>query len=467
MDEFEKKADNINGLPADGGAEARPPVFTQQASGAPYGGDTRWNPQNPYSYQNFSAYESVRNPKKKRKGLIVLGIFAAAVFLLGAGALAGTAVLNYYYPNQQLPFISGADDTRPAQTETAAPPEIASSGMKIELKDAPSDANNDGQELTVAQIAKKVRPSVVGIVTESLSAYGSSGTGSGIVMTDDGYIITNNHVISGGDKITIVMDNGDDYSATVVGSDEKTDIAIVKIEARGLTAAEFGDSDKLEVGDLAVAIGNPMGIELQGTVTAGIISALDREITVENRVMTLIQTDASINPGNSGGPLVNKYGQVVGINSIKIGLDSNYEGLGFAIPTKTISEISGDLLKYGYVPGRPAIGITGRSLNERAAKYYNVPQGVLVDTVDQKSDAYSSGLKVGDIITKANGTVITDMQGLSKVKEAMKAGDTMTVEVYREGKTMTLSFKLIDEVVLTSSSGSSGSQRTWPPTVLP
>ena len=209
-------------------------------------------------------------------------------------------------------------------------------------------------------IAKKAGPAVVGVVSKitTTTYFGLSqeqeGGGSGIIINSDGYIITNQHVINGATTVKVVLNNGKEYDAKLIGQDRKTDLAVIKIEETNLPTAELGQSSALEVGELAVAIGNPMGLEFAGSVTAGVISALNRTMTVDGRQYTLIQTDAAINPGNSGGALVNKYGQVIGINTVKIGA-SGYEGMGFAIPIDIAMPIINELLESGYVKGRPVI----------------------------------------------------------------------------------------------------------------
>ena len=226
-----------------------------------------------------------------------------------------------------------------------------------------------GNELTVPQIIAKARPSVVAIST--VSGW-STGTGSGVIMTEDGTIMTNAHVVSGAQSITVRVMDGTEYEATLLGMDEKTDLAVIKIDATGLTPAEFGDSSSIVQGEIAVAIGNPLGLAFEGSVTQGIISAVSREIEVDGRTMTYIQTDAAINPGNSGGALVNGSGQVIGINSVK-GSSSDVEGLGFAIPISVALPIAEQLTTYGYVTGRPSIGIGGEDVTDYMVYYYRIP----------------------------------------------------------------------------------------------
>lgn len=292
------------------------------------------------------------------------------------------------------------------------------------------------KELSVPEIVKKAKPSVVGI--SSRFEESSVGTGTGIIMSGDGYIVTNAHVVKNSDhtaeSVTVVLSDKSEYPAEIVGADSRTDLAVIKINtgAVSLPAAEFGDSRILSEGELAVAIGNPLGFELYGSVTSGIISALDRTITVDEYTMTLIQTDAAINPGNSGGPLLNSCGQVIGINSSKIISDSA-EGLGFAIPITSAKPIIDELMKNGFISGRPRIGISGEDISEDVAIYYDLPQGVYVRFVEKNSAADASGIRLGDIIVSADGKPIKTMQELNAVKDKFKSGEELAVTVYRAG----------------------------------
>ncbi len=329
--------------------------------------------------------------------------------------------------------------------------------------------------LSIPDIVDKALPSVVGIsamfeYTEKFNYWGFyqydgatqmvPGTGTGIVMNKDGYIITNAHCIYDstngcGKAVSVNVVMGDEeateYEAEIVGYDLETDLAVLKIEADNLVPAEFGDSNELRVGELVVAIGNPLGFELFGTTTCGIVSALNREVTINEKDMTLIQTDTSINSGNSGGPLLNSYGQVIGINSAKI--SSNYasssasvEGLAFAIPITDASEIINDLINYGYVVGRPQLGITSTDVGEEMAQRFNMPQGVYVIAVSEGSAAELAGLRQGDIITEIQGIAVTSTDELNSVKEEYDAGDTITLKVVRSGETLTVDL-ILQEVV--------------------
>ncbi len=325
-------------------------------------------------------------------------------------------------------YIAFAPDTADANQANTNPNQTST------LVQQTATTPNSGQELTSQQIGVKVTPSVVAVVSQE--RFGQS-TGSGIIMTADGMIMTNAHVIEDAQSITVVLHDGAEYPATLIGQDAQTDLAVVKIQAKDLTPAEFGDSDELEVGERAIAIGNPLGLEFSGSMTQGIISALGREVEVNGRTMTFIQTDAAINPGNSGGPLVNAYGQVIGITSAKI--STQYaEGLGFAIPINDALPIIEELVNYGYVTGRPLIGITGQDLTAKEAAYYQLPQGIYVRFVDPDSGASLAGIEAGDIITAANGKEITTTKELNEIKDALQVGDTITLSVYRNGKTESL-----------------------------
>lgn len=258
---------------------------------------------------------------------------------------------------------------------------------------------------------------------------------SGIILTDDGYIVTNQHVIADANEITIILNSGEEYVATLVGADEKTDLAVLKINATGLTPATLGDSNLVEVGDLAVAIGNPLGQELAGTVTSGVISAVNRKMTIDNRSYNLIQTDAAINPGNSGGALVNKYGEVVGINSIKMSRDG-IEGIGFAIAMSEAKPIIDDLMNSGYVSGRTRVGITATESRN----------GLTVYSVTEGSGAEKAGIKAGDLIVKVDNIAVTSVSELNEIKDKKSPGDYITLTVIRNGDLVDVKVQLQEDV---------------------
>ena len=321
----------------------------------------------------------------------------------------------------------------------------------------------DGKIYSTPEIVDMVGPAVVGVVNKTTytNPYGGmfgqmpnaggeveQGSGSGVIISQDGYIVTNNHVIEGATEIGIILNTGEQYNAKLVGTDARTDLAVVKIDASDLTYAKLGASSELRVGDTAIAIGNPLGQEFAGTTTQGIISGLNRSVTIDNKTLNLIQTDAAINPGNSGGALVNNKGQVIGINTAKIS-SSQYEGLGFSIPIDDAKPIIEDLIANGYVKGRPVIGIGGRAVTERDAKAYDLKVGVYVVSMTADSPAHMAGIKIGDIITECQGTKVETVDDLNEIKNKHKVGDTLELKVYRQGKTLDIKLILGEEAPTT------------------
>ena len=323
-----------------------------------------------------------------------------------------------------------------------------------ELRRAPT---GDGTVLTLAErpaeaamsfqdIYKKVSPSVVFI--RAATGQGIS-QGTGVVMSADGYIITNAHVIEGSFRADVVLEDGGQYEALLVGSDAATDLAVLKIDAQGLTPAEFGDSDQMEVGDVVVAIGNPMGEELRGTMTDGILSAINRDMEVEGRQMTLLQTTAALNTGNSGGALINDMGQVIGITNMKLmAYNSTVEGLGFAIPSRTAKTVVDDLIGYGVVKGRPMLGITVRPLTAEERTGRSLDHGLWVEQVEEKSDAWTQGIRTGDVLLSANGVELSVNDDLLELKNALAVGETIRFCLWREGETLDITVELVEQYSL-------------------
>ncbi|MDD4376817.1 MAG: trypsin-like peptidase domain-containing protein [Eubacteriales bacterium] len=308
-------------------------------------------------------------------------------------------------------------------------------------------AKATGSELSVQEIVAKNENSVVEIRTESVATdvwmqqYVTEGAGSGVIIDADGYIITNNHVIDGASKITVTLHNGAEYQASLVATDSLTDIAVIKIKAKNLVAATYGDSSKLSVGDLAIAIGNPLG-ELGGTATSGIISALDRELTIEGKKMTLLQVDASINPGNSGGGLFNQYGQLVGLVVAKSS-GSDVEGLGFAIPSAQVSRVVSDLIKNGHVTNRPSAGIKIQDLSSAQAAMqqgYRMTGVYIAEVVGE--NAKKAGFRAGDMLYYIEDTQIDSAATLLSEIQSHKVGDTVKFTVIRDNKTVEIKVKL-------------------------
>ncbi len=308
--------------------------------------------------------------------------------------------------------------------------------------------------LSVEEIAKRVGPSIVGISCETTThnyyfgAQKSESGGSGIIIDKNGHIVTNYHVVEGATTVKVKLTSGNEYDATLVGGDEKTDIAVIRIKAEEeLHVAVIGNSDEVEVGALAVAIGNPLAKELFGTVTAGVISGVNRTMTVGQRDMNLIQTDAAISPGNSGGALINKFGEVIGINSVKL-VDNAAEGLGFAIPINEAVPIVQDLMNFGYVKGRPMIGISVREITPELAYYNNllVDYGLYVMSATENSGAEKAGIKRGDIIIKIDGRKVTSSLELNKIRDTHKAGETVNLTVLRGNKELAITVTLTEDL---------------------
>lgn len=341
-------------------------------------------------------------------------------------------------------------ETPEADTSSALAAQPAEDPPSVEIESSPaapatpaSEDEADGA-LSLQEIYKKCIGSVVSITASSQSGKSS---GTGIVLSADGYLITNHHVIENAQVIAVQTSDERQFQASIIGSDEASDLAVLKVEADDLQPAEFGDSGKLAVGDRVVAIGDPLGAQLRGTMTSGIVSAINRDLEVNDRTMTLIQTDAALNNGNSGGPLINCYGQVIGINTMKLRsyYSTTAEGLGFAIPMAVAKPILEELMENGYVAGRPAIGISYDTLPLAFRIYYNLPEGVYISAVYDGSDAQAKGVAAGDIITAVNGTRVTSIDELNRVKNQFTAGDSITLTLYNGGSYRDVAVILIDQ----------------------
>lgn len=292
-----------------------------------------------------------------------------------------------------------------------------------------------GKTLSAQEIYAKCAPSIVCLTASDSGKVSTYSWGSGIIISADGYILTNTHIIKGCDTVSVELYNGEKYDATLVGADSLSDISILKIEATGLTPAEFVSSSTLSVGDEVVAIGNPLGETYRLSMTDGIVSGISRQVNYKGAVMNLIQTNAAINEGNSGGALITGAGQIVGITNMKIISSHGVEGIGFAIPSDTVKTIADALLQNGVVTDRGTIGVTIGPIPAPAAEYYKIPQGLYVSAVLEKSDAYAQGIRVGDIITHVNGEEVHQNSDISAVKENLKVGDSLTFTVWRDNDT--------------------------------
>lgn len=402
------------------------------------------------SNKNQTTYTVVDySSEKKEKGKSTFGKNILLPFcsgVLGATLIVGTC---FGVPTIREKLIGNVSTS--VQATTAKNDNTTYSGTLTEV----SLSNYSDTGISVAE---KVRPSIVGIKVEysvnsifSRSGSTAEAEGSGIIISEDGYILTNNHIVnssstnsyyavSEANKVTVYLYNDETaYDAKIIGTDEQTDLAVIKIEKTGLTAAELGDSDSVKVGEVAMAIGNPLG--MQSSVTSGIISAVNRKVNdSDGKTYTLIQTDAAINAGNSGGALVNAEGKVIGINTLKLS-GTGIEGMGFAIPINSTIEIYEQLIQYNKVK-RPYIGITGIDLDEKTAEYNKLVVGVYVKAIDDFSSAEKAGLKVGDVIIEADGKKITTMDELNEIKNTHKIGDEMTLKVNRNGNEVSITLTL-------------------------
>lgn len=375
--------------------------------------------------ENAEEYMPIQENVKKKKGMKKYVAIAAAAALVNMAVLGGIFAVGY---NMGMGRIGGGNKANV----------LANLSQNAENTQGAKKTYNTGDELTTVEISKKVGPSVVGVTSKIegvMSIFGtaavSEGSGSGIIISSDGYIVTNNHVIDSATSVKVTLNTGSEYEAKIIGADAKTDLAVIKIQPKEtLTVAELGDSSSLEVGERAIAIGNPLGLEFFGSTTQGIISAINRSITVDNRTMSVIQTDAAINEGNSGGALVNAYGQVIGINAVKIA-SSSVEGMGFAIPITEARPVIQDLISHGYVKGRPVIGISSRDVSEYMAQRQGWPIGVQVMSTIVGSGAEIAGLEQGDIIFKADGKSVATTDELNKIKDTHKPGEVIELDVYK------------------------------------
>ncbi|MFZ5988285.1 MAG: S1C family serine protease [Bacillota bacterium] len=422
-------------------------------NGTPYNGNSNQDLKASSFYT-----ESYSKPKKKN------GILGQLILVAVMSSILGGSIVGGF-------FAFGVPAMQPSVRSFFGDRALSGSGENVEASKEDSGIYKkvviENASSPVVAIAEKVGPAVVGISINSkvvddfffFAPRDAQSQGSGIIIRSDGYIMTNNHVIEQAlvrgtndidrnSKIEVILpsDKSKTYPAKVIGRDERTDLAVLKIESNNLPAVEFGNSDDVKVGELAVAIGNPGGLEYMGSVTVGVISGLNRTIPIaDGKELKLIQTDASINPGNSGGALVNAEGKLIGVNTAKIGGDG-YEGLGFAIPINKAKEITDSLIEFKYVKGRPSLGIeVDPRFNEQMAKQYDVPAGVLVYDVIPLSSAYKAGIQRNDIITKFDGVKVKSLDELNEQKNKKKPGDKANVEVYRDGKTLNIEVVLGEE----------------------
>lgn len=389
-----------------------------------------------------------QKPKKDKKPKVwftaICSALAASIFTAGVFSAAMYFTLNKTNQMPQAPSNTNAVTAQNNQGDNGAQLAAYKNGKKV---------------LTVPEIAEQVGPSVVGVINKTTLTsqkyfdpfsgryfYSSDpsqdgqtveqGSGSGIIFQDNGYIVTNQHVIDGASEISVILNTGEEFSAKLIGQDTKTDLAVLKIDPGDtqLTAASLGDSTAVQVGELAVAIGNPMGQEFSGSVTAGIISAVNRTMTIENRSYNLLQTDAAINSGNSGGALINQYGEIIGINSVKLST-TGVEGMGFAIAISEAKPIIDDLMSSGYVTGRPLVGISIKDTG----------YGLFISNVTKGSGAEEAGLKPYDMIIEVDGQKVASTNEVNEIRDKKKAGDYLTFKILRDGETIEVQVRLMED----------------------
>lgn len=411
------------------------------------------NKQNEFKTVISNTDKSFKNVTKEKKNNTGFGKAVALPFLcgvLGAGVVVGTCFGVPDVRNYLLGKANSSITSEGTSNSTSSGTNINSQMISL----------TEYSETSIA-VAQKVKPSIVGISVEysvnsifNRSSSTANAQGSGVIISSDGYILTNNHVVNStssssyyelgkANKVTVKLYNDNtEYEAKIIGTDEQTDLAVIKIDKTDLTAAELGDSDSVQVGEFCMAVGNALG--LGDSVTSGIVSAVNREVTdSDNNKYLAIQTDAAINSGNSGGALVNSKGQVIGINTLKIS-GTGVEGVGFAIPINSTKDIYNQLIQYNKVK-RAYIGIGGINIDEQTAKQSNLVVGIYIKSIDDFSAAEKAGLKIGDVITEIEGTKVKTVDELNKVKNKKSIGDTIKLKIYRDGKTKDISLTLQEQ----------------------
>ena len=433
----------------------------------PYGPYPGYHPN-----QNYAPYGQIpqsygqppEKPKKNRGARAFLWLLAilGAIFVIGFCSYGVYAALSQKgtpgLPGGPGSAQSGAPESgsgeKPEESGTVSQPDgnakkaPGGSALDPNYTGLAIEKRPSGTELNASQVYQKVSPSIVGVV--SVNSQGQS-SGSGIICRADGYIITNSHVVNDSKtnrQLQVILHDGSKYNGTVVGFDKTTDLAVLKIDAKGLPVAVFGDSGQLLVGDWVVAIGNPGGMTYASSLTRGVISGLDRTVGYSNAGnMTYIQTDTAISPGASGGALVNMYGQVVGVNSSKL-VATGFEGMGFSVPISKARTVINDLIRKGYVSGRVRLGIAANEVTDLQAQMYGMPRGVVISVIDSDSSFRGTGVQVNDIITKADGQEISTLAELYQILGLHKPGETLKMTIYRpgvQGRSFDVSVKLLED----------------------
>ena len=396
-----------------------------------------------HSYENGST-----QPPKNHGGVIAV-VLCTVIFLCGIISALGlwnhssqnnsNSTGDVYFSNTD---NAGQSSSVPATSLPGADAPDPGDQVQVQLNPVPGQVDNIPQEggLGLQEIYEKNIPSVVSI-TCTLS--GGTGSGTGVVLSENGYLVTNAHVVDGALDIQVLLTDGRTLFAHLVGADSLSDLAVLYVNAQDLIPAQFGDSTQLRVGDAVVAIGDPLGVSLRGTMTDGIVSAINRDVETNGRTMTLIQTNAALNSGNSGGPLINCHGQVIGINTMKISAftdDAGVEGLGFAIPSATVKEIVDQLIFQGYVSGRPSLGLEGEWVSSFNQQFRRLPAGLYITHAQE-----SSVIRAKDILMYIDGVRVTKQEELNTALYNHQAGDTVTLILYRDGRQYSVDVTLTED----------------------
>ena len=404
-------------------------------------------------YAPLEEHTSPESEKKKRKPGKASWRIGGAVLLVVLLIAASSLIFSGSNQRTEAPYISGdgmPDDWNDYLDNYYQVTESKDAEIKLPRAELVPDfkvaiSSDRGKELSLQELYDQCSKSIVAIkgYQDGVDGYY---WGSGIILSKDGLILTNTHVIENCDTASVTLFDNSSYDATLVGADSTSDIAVLRIEATDLTPASFGDSAELAIGDQVAAIGNPLGETFRMTLTDGIISAIDRGISYNGHSMTLLQTNTAINEGNSGGALFNMYGQVIGVTNMKMMSSySSIEGIGFVIPSSTIAAVADSLMQYGEVRGRTAIGITVGAIPENVTSHYDLPTGLYVSAVEEKSDAAAKGIQQGDIITAVNGNPASATSDILTVKNTLSVGDTITFTIWRDGETFDVDVTLVDE----------------------
>lgn len=411
-------------------------------------GDT-YPKANPMASYNVTPHREEK--KSMGKGVIAIAIVCALVGGIGGGAAVGMALKGGSGGEQEPSEIMEAQQSASEPSEEDATAESPSAFNSTVI-----DVTTNSQETTMTpqDVYEHYVNAVVAISNESTTnVFGqeveTASSGSGFIISEDGYIVTNNHVVSGAQRLTVIMTNGEEYEAQIIGADSENDVALLKIDATDLPTVSVGDSDAIEVGQQVCAIGNPLG-ELTNTMTVGYVSALDREINENGTPINMFQTDCAINSGNSGGPIFDMHGNVIGITTAKYSSNSSLssstasiEGIGFCVPINDAMDIVSDLLQYGYVKGRPSLGITCQAISSTVTRYYNLPAGIYINSVEAGSAADQAGLMEGDIISAVDGTEVSSVTDFKALLKQYTAGDAATLTIYRGSTSETMEVDII------------------------